>query len=383
MNSRYFEKLELDKVLSRCAEYAVLGRAKELILKSEPSSDPDEVRERLARTEEAEWLLFNAGVAGVEYFDDVEELLSRAGKGSILNCAELRQLNALNRSARLASNSVCSLAGDNIVLLKADCSRLYFDRALEDEIDFAVVSDCELNDKASLKLFDIRNSIKVLNARIRAKLTEYITGPTAAYLQDASVTMRNDRFVIPVKAEFKNKVRGFVHDRSQTGATFFIEPEYVLEMNNELIALAIDEREEVERILKGFSARFGAISAQLSADAELLASLDSCYARAQYAYSSRAVKPLVNKRGYIDIVKGRHPLIDRSKIVPVSIELGKDYDFLLLSGANTGGKTVTLKMVGLFCLMAACGLFIPAEEGSKTSVFDNVFCDLGDSQSIE
>ena len=228
MNSRYFEKLELDKVLSRCAEYAVLGRAKELILKSEPSSDLDEVRDRLARTEEAEWLLFNAGVAGVEYFDDVEELLSRAGKGSILNCAELRQLNALNRSARLASNSVCSLAGDNIVLLKADCSRLYFDRALEDEIDFAVVSDGELNDKASLKLFDIRNSIKALNARIRAKLTEYITGPTSAYLQDASVTMRNDRFVIPVKAEFKNKVRGFVHDRSQTGATFFIEPEYVL-----------------------------------------------------------------------------------------------------------------------------------------------------------
>ena len=383
MNSRYFEKLELDKVLSRCAEYAVLGRAKELILKSEPSSDLDEVRDRLARTEEAEWLLFNAGVAGVEYFDDVEELLSRAGKGSILNCAELRQLNALNRSARLASNSVCSLAGDNIVLLKADCSRLYFDRALEDEIDFAVVSDSELNDKASLKLFDIRNSIKALNARIRAKLTEYITGPTSAYLQDASVTMRNDRFVIPVKAEFKNKVRGFVHDRSQTGATFFIEPEYVLEMNNELIALAIDEKEEVERILKSFSARFGAISAQLSADAELLASLDSCYARAQYAYTLRAVKPLVNKRGYIDIVKGRHPLIDRSKIVPVSIELGKDYDFLLLSGANTGGKTVTLKMVGLFCLMAACGLFIPAAEGSKTSVFDNVFCDLGDSQSIE
>lgn len=383
MNTRFFEKLELNKVLAQCANFAVLSSAKQLIAEEAPSSDLKEVRERLARTQEADILLFRFGASGVEYFDDVTDLLSRAEKGSTLSCAELMQVNALNRSARIAQTSVFSFAGEEITFIKADCARLYYDARLEDDINFAILSDGEINDHASEKLFDIRTKIKSLNARIRSKLTEYITGPTAAYLQDATVTMRNDRFVIPVKAEYKNRVRGFVHDRSQTGATFFIEPEYVLEMNNELIALTIDEREEVERILKSFSKRFGAIADRLRADEELLAALDCCYAKAQYAYSLKAINPQVNRRGYIDIVKGRHPLIDKERIVPVSVELGKDYNFLLLSGANTGGKTVTLKMVGLFCLMAACGLFIPAAEGSCVGVFDNVFCDLGDSQSIE
>lgn len=383
MNTRFFEKLELNKVLAQCANFAVLSSAKQMIAEEVPSSDLKEVRERLARTQEADILLFRFGASGVEYFDDVTDLLSRAEKGSTLSCAELMQVNALNRSARIAQTSVFSFADEEIIFIKADCARLYYDARLEDDINFAILSDGEINDHASEKLFDIRTKIKSLNARIRSKLTEYITGPTAAYLQDATVTMRNDRFVIPVKAEYKNRVRGFVHDRSQTGATFFIEPEYVLEMNNELIALTIDEREEVERILKSFSKRFGAIADRLRADEELLAALDCCYAKAQYAYSLKAINPQVNRRGYIDIVKGRHPLIDKERIVPVSVELGKDYNFLLLSGANTGGKTVTLKMVGLFCLMAACGLFIPAAEGSCVGVFDNVFCDLGDSQSIE
>lgn len=383
MDATFYQKLELNKVLAQCAGFAVLGGAKRLITDCLPSADPVEVRERLARTEEAERLLFGAGVAGIEYFEDVDDLLSRAQKGSVLSCGELMQVNALNRAARIAYTSVSSVADENVKLLKADCARIYFDRTLEDDVVFCILSDSEVNDHASEKLFDIRTRIKSLNARIRSKLSEYVTGPTAAYLQDASVTMRNDRFVIPVKAEYKNKVRGFVHDRSQTGATFFIEPEYVLEMNNELIALTIDEREEVERILKSLSSRFGALAEKLRTDACVLEELDSFYARAQYAYSVKAVKPAINTRGFIDIVKGRHPLIDKEKIVPVSVQLGKDFNFLLLSGANTGGKTVTLKMIGLFCLMAECGLFIPAASGSSVGIFDNVFCDLGDSQSIE
>ena len=383
MNENFYEKLELNKVLARCAEYCTLESGKSLVRSCAPSSDLAEVRERLVRTAEADELLFRCGVSGVEYFEDVSDLLTRAAKGSTLSCGEIMQVNALNRAARVAFTSVNSAPSEGVTLLKADCSRLYFDRALEDDINFAIISDSELNDHASEKLFDIRSRIKSLNARIRSKLSEYITGTTSAFLQDATVTMRNDRFVIPVKAEYKNRVRGFVHDRSQTGATFFIEPEYVLEMNNELIALTIDEKEEVERILKGFSRRFGNLAEKLKGDAELLAGLDACYARAQYAYSLKAVKPDVNRRGYINIIKGRHPLIDKDRIVPVSLELGAKYNFLLLSGANTGGKTVTLKMTGLFCLMAACGLFIPAAEGSCVGVFDNVFCDLGDSQSIE
>ena len=283
MNEKFYEKLELNKVLSQCAGYAVLGSAKKLIEESLPSGELSEVRERLDRTQEAEKLLFTAGVSGVEYFDDVSDLLSRAEKGSTLSCGELMQLNALNRAARIAFTSVNGVADEDIKLLKADCARLYYDSRLEVDVNFAILSDSEINDHASEKLADIRSRIKSLNARIRSKLSEYITGPTAAYLQDASVTMRNDRFVIPVKAEFKNRVRGFVHDRSQTGATFFIEPEYVLEMNNELIALTIDEKEEVERILKNFSARFGSLAGKLRTDSEVLASLDACYARAQYA----------------------------------------------------------------------------------------------------
>jgi DNA mismatch repair protein MutS2 len=186
-----------------------------------------------------------------------------------------------------------------------------------------------------------------------------------------------------VKAEYKSRVRGFVHDRSQSGATFFIEPEYVLELNNELMALIIDEREEIERILKELSARVGNLADQLLVDMDILAEMESYLVRAEYAYGKKAVMPEVNNRGYINIFKGRHPLIDKDKVVPVSLELGKDYDFLLISGANTGGKTVTLKMSGLFCLMAACGLFIPAAEGSQVAIFDDVFCDIGDSQSIE
>ncbi len=383
MTAESFEKLELNKVLAKCAEFAVLDGAKRAIVGCVPSTDLNEVRVCLKRTEEAKKLLYSHGIPRTEHFEDVSELLLRASKGSALSCGELIAANALNRSARIAYTAISAVTDADIELLRADAAGLYFDRALEDEITSAIISDTELSDHASAKLFEIRSKIKSLNARIREKLNEYVTGPTAAYLQDSTVTMRNDRFVIPVKAEFRGRVRGFVHDRSQTGATFFIEPEYVLELNNELIALAIDEREETERILKAFSSRFGALCDRMITDISLLDGIDSYCARAEYAYSIKAVNPVVNGRGYINIVNGRHPLIDRQKIVPVSLELGKNYNFVLLSGANTGGKTVTLKMTGLFCLMAACGLFIPAAEGSAVAVFEKVFCDVGDSQSIE
>ncbi|MCD8309402.1 MAG: endonuclease MutS2, partial [Clostridia bacterium] len=383
MDYKSCEKLELNKVLAVCAEYAVLGGTKEVLLALKPSGDLAEVRERLARTAEAENLLYNYGVSGVEFFDDVKDLLVRAKKGSVLSCAELMQVNALNRSARIAFSSVSAVKAEEIPLTSEKLNKIYYDRALEDDISTKIISDTEVSDFASTRLYEIRTKIKSLNARIRSKLGEYLTGDTAKYLQDNSVTIRNDRFVIPVRAEYKSKVRGLVHDRSQSGATFFIEPEYVLELNNELIALTIDEKEEVERILRSLSSRVEADSERLIADAEILYDIDGFYARAHYAYATKSTQPQVNGSGYINIVKGRHPLIDKNKIVPVSIELGGSYNFLLLSGANTGGKTVTLKMTGLFCLMAACGLFIPCASGSSVAVFKQVFCDLGDSQSIE
>jgi DNA mismatch repair protein MutS2 len=382
MDTKHFERLELDKILIGVSEFAALDEGKSKICQTDPSTDLDEVRNRLTETEECSALLYRYGVGKIEYFGDVADILTRASKGSTLSCGELLDVNALLRSARVAYDGISRVNGDDIVIMKDRANRLHFDRTLEDDITTKILSPDSVSDFASDKLFTIRKGIKSLNERIRSKLSEYLS-KSAKYLQDGIVTIRNDRYVIPVKAEYKREVKGFIHDRSQSGATFFIEPEYVLELNNELISLTIDEREEVEAILKSLSKRVGALAEKLKSDIEDLAEMDAGFARAEYCYVHKCVKPKVNSRGYINIIKGRHPLIDAKSIVPVSVELGHDYDFLLLSGANTGGKTVTLKMCGLFCLMASCGLFIPAEEGSSVGVFENVFCDIGDSQSIE
>ena len=373
MDIKSIERLELNKVLDCCAEYACLEGTKKILGELLPVTDLSAAREALSRTGECLKLLFRYGLSGIQYFSDVEELLVRASKRSVLSCAELRQVNELLRSARMAYTSINSVDDDEIVKIKGDSANIYFDKNLEDDITEKIISDDEVWDHASVALYSIRSRIKSLNERIRSKLSEYVTGETAKYLQDGIVTMRGDRYVIPVKAEYRSRVKGLVHDRSQTGATFFVEPEYVLELNNELVALQIDEREEVERILKELSAAVGNMSERLKTDIRVLSELESYYARAQYCYANKCVRPQVNKRGYINIIKGRHPLIDREKVVPVSVELGGSYNFLLISGANTGGKTVTLKMCGLFCLMAACGMYIPAADGSSVCIFDDIF----------
>lgn len=381
MDIRSCEKLEINKILSAAANHAVLERGRAIVKTLSPLSELSEVRRRLTVTQECDKLLFTYGIGKVAEFGDVEELLMRSEKGSTLSCSELLEVAALLRSARCAFESIAPV--ESVENVKKLTQNLYFNRGLEEDITQKIVSVDALSDSASDKLYSIRQKIRSLNEKIRSTLSEYITGRNAEYLQDAIVTMRNDRYVIPVKAEHKGRVRGFVHDRSKTGATFFIEPEYVLELNNELIALTIDEKEEVEAILKALSSRVGAMAVQLIKDAQILAELDAHFALAEYSYSLKAICPEVNGRGHINIIKGRHPLIEKESVVPVSVELGSDYNFLLLSGANTGGKTVTLKMIGLFCLMAACGLFIPAAAGSEVSVFESIYCDVGDSQSIE
>lgn len=383
MDEKSLQRLELNKILSACAEFACLEGAKNKLLSFTPTSNLEEVRELLARTAECDKLLYRYGVGKIEYFPDVSDLLKRASKRSTLSCGELLQVNMLLRSARIAYSSISAIEDVEIVKMRSDISRVYYDKMLEEDIETKILSSEEVSDYASDALWSIRSRIKSLNERIRSKLSEYVSGKDAQFLQEGIVTMRNDRYVIPVKAEHKSHVKGFIHDRSQSGATFFIEPEYVLELNNELIALQIDEKEEVERILKSLSLRVGEMAEKLTDAIEILAEVESFYARAEYSYVHKCTLPQVNKRGYINIIKGRHPLIDKDKVVPVSIELGKDYNFLLISGANTGGKTVTLKMCGLFCLMAECGIFVPSAAGSSICAFDDVFCDVGDSQSIE
>lgn len=377
------EKLELNKILGAVSEYAVTEGGKSVVKGLIPSVDLAEAEYRLAVTQECDKLLYVYGLGKIETFSDITDELSRAKKGSTLSCAELLSCAALLRSARIIYKSVEKADENEIKLVRNLTKNLFFDKNTEEDITEKIISQDSVSDFASDRLYSIRTRIKNLNARIREKLSEYAAGKDSEFLQDGIVTMRNDRYVIPVKAEHKNHVRGFVHDRSKTGATFFIEPEYILELNNELITLTVDEKEEVDAILKALSKRIGDVAEELKADIAVLYGLDAAFACAEYGYAHKCTRPKINKRGYVNIIKGRHPLLDKQKTVPVSVELGGNYNFLLLSGANTGGKTVTLKMTGLFCLMAACGLFIPACEGSSVGIFSKVFCDIGDSQSIE
>jgi DNA mismatch repair protein MutS2 len=382
MNQRAIEKTELNKILSLAAEYAVLEGGKQCLQVLEPVSDPKEAKRRLNTTEECLTLLFQHGISKIESFPAFSDELGRAKKGSALTCGELLKAENLLRSARIAYTSIKGVTDDTIVEVRLLSDRLYFDANLEEDIRTKILNDTEVSDYASDKLYSVRREIRLLNERIRSRLSEYLVGSEGKYLQDGIITMRDNRYVLPVRAEYKRNIKGFIHDRSASGATFFIEPEEILEMNNELRSLQIDEKEEVERILGELSRRVGFMSDELAVDIEVLEEIDSYYARAEYAYKLSCVKPEINGLGIIDIDRGRHPLIDRKKVVPVSLSLGKDYRFLLISGPNTGGKTVTLKMVGLFCLMAMCGLFIPAKRATL-STFEEIFCDVGDAQSIE
>ena len=382
MNQRAIEKTELNKILALAAEYAVTEGGKRKLSRLHPSSDVKETKGRLCRTEESVKLLFHHGIAKVEYFPPFSDEIERAKKGSALTCGELLKAENLLRSTRIAHKSITNVNDEEIKDMKSLADRLYFDENLEEDIRTKILSDTEVSDYASDKLYSVRREIRLLNERIRARLADYLTGTEGKYLQDGIITMRDNRYVLPVRVEYKRNIKGFIHDRSASGATFFIEPEEVLEMNNELRSLAIDEKEEVERILGELSRRVGFMSNELATDIEVLEEIDLAYARAEFSYKLSCVKPEINGEGIIAIDRGRHPLIDRKKVVPVSLSLGKDYRFLLISGPNTGGKTVTLKMVGLFSLMAMCGLFIPAKR-AVLSTFDEIYCDVGDAQSIE
>ena len=382
MNQRAIEKTELNKILALAAEYAVLEGSKERLKILPPVSDLKEAQKRLQMTEEGIALLFTHGIAKVEYFTPFTDEIERAKKGSALTCGELLRAENLLRSTRIAYHGITGVNEENLEGMKALAARLYFDANLEEDIRTKILNDTEVSDYASDKLYTVRREIRLLNERIRSRLSEYLTGSEGKYLQDGIITMRDNRYVLPVRAEYKRSIKGFIHDRSASGATFFIEPEEILEMNNELRSLTIDEKEEIERILGELSRRVGFMGDELLTDIDVLEEIDCVYARAEYAYKLSCVRPELNANGVISIDRGRHPLIDRKKVVPVSVALGDNYRFLLISGPNTGGKTVTLKMVGLFCMMAMCGLFVPAKR-AILSTFEEIYCDVGDSQSIE
>ena len=304
MNKHAIEKTELNKILSLAADYAVLDGAKMLLKEFQPLTELSQVKKSLQKTEECRTLLFTHGVGKIEYFPPFSDELERAKKGSALSCGELLTVCNLLRATRIAHNAIVGVNDEEIRLMKDLANNLYFDDSLEDDISTKILNDTEVSDYASDKLYALRKEIRLLNEKIRVRLSEYLTGSEGKYLQDGIITMRDNRYVLPVRAEYKRNIKGFIHDRSQSGATFFIEPEEVLEMNNELRSLAIDEKEEVERILGELSRRVGFISAELCVDISVLEEIDSYFARAEFSYKRSAVKPEVNEKGVVEIERG-------------------------------------------------------------------------------
>ena len=374
--------LEFDKIQRLCAEHAVLERGKRAICEEKTASDMETANFLLKKTQEAYKLLFDYGVAGVDYFDELNDELTRAKRNSTLSMGELLRVARMLRSSRVVYNAMTAINDEEITALRALAESLYCDKYLEDEIFGKILSDDRMSDNASETLAFIRRKIKRLNEQVKERLAYYVRSQ-GKYLQDAIVTMRGDRYVIPVKAEFRGQVKGFIHDQSASGSTLFVEPTEVLELNNDLRTASLEEQAEIERILADLTTKTGLIASRLENNGEILCELDCAFAKATYAYRTKAVRPKINDNGYINIPKGRHPLIDSQKVVPVSLSLGSGYNYLLITGPNTGGKTVTLKLTGLFSVMAATGYFIQAADGANVSVFEKIFVDVGDEQSIE
>ena len=375
--------LELPAVLEVLAQKAVSEAARERCRKLYPSSDLDEVRRLLDETDAARTRLGLYGSPAFSGVKDVSAALTRADHGGMLNTRELLDIAGLLTASRRVSEYDRDRQGEATVL-DHYFSALHTNKYLEDRIRSAILDEETIADTASTELADIRRKMRVAATKGRQILQRIISSPSyAKVLQEALITQRDGRFVVPVKAECKGSLPGLVHDISSSGATLFVEPMGVVQANNELKELQAREEREIERILRQLSADSGDQMENILYDYDILVHLDVIFARAQLSYQMSAARPEVRRRGGIVLRRARHPLLDPAKAVPISVELGQQFDTLVITGPNTGGKTVTLKTLGLLCLMAQCGLHIPADDGSIVRVFDRVLADVGDEQSIE
>ena len=383
MTERSLRVLEFTKIRDRLCELAVSDMGRELAGALAPSANLSEIRYAQEETEEAHVLLSYLGEQPIVPFPDIRQALKLAQIGGMLSPRSLLDVAACMRAARAARDAIVT-DRENTPNLRAAASRLSTFRALEQEITNAILSEEEISDHASPELFSIRRHIRQCNERVREKLNAMIhSSAYQKFLQEPIITMRGDRYVLPVKQEYRQSVPGLVHDQSATGATVFVEPMAVLEIGNDLKQWQAKEKAEIERILQSLSARIAPEAEALQNNLDVLARLDFAFAKAALSRQMYGSAPRINEEGYVRIVRGRHPLIDPEKVVPSDIWLGRGFTTLVITGPNTGGKTVTLKTVGLFCLMAQAGLHVPAEIGTEVAVFDDVFADIGDEQSIE
>lgn len=381
MHEKSLSTLEYAKILEKVAREAAFSASKELVLDLTPASTIDEVRKRLAYTTEASLLIDQYTDVGVRGARDIRALLARAARDGVLSPSDLVEVLQTTRSALYAAHLLERLDQDRFPLLYELGSHIPRRPHIARRIEETVSEEGEVLDTASPTLRKLRFDIRAANQRLQDRLRTLVHEFGGA-LQEQLVTMRNDRYVVPVKAESRGQVRGIVHDQSSSGATVFIEPMVVVELNNKLRQLQIEERQEVERILRVLSSEIGKEAEALKSAVELLAEFDLHLAKARYGRLIRASEPRLNDEGRVDLRNARHPLLT-GHVVPINFHLGRDFFMVVVTGPNTGGKTVALKTVGLLTLMAQSGLHIPVDEGSEVAVFENVFADIGDEQSIE
>lgn len=382
MNNKALKTLEYNKITDRLASHASSEPGIKLCWELQPMMDMDEINSALKQTSDAVSRIFRHGSISFAGLKDIRPLTKALEVGSALGMSELLDICSLLKVAAGArrygvseDEAADSLSGlFNVIYDIADVRR---------EIERCILSEDEIADDASAELKNIRRQMRICTERIRTELNSMLNGSDRTYLQEAVITTRGGRYCIPVKAEYKSQVPGMVHDQSKAGSTFFIEPMSVVRLNNEIREYEVKESEEIAKILASLSAMAGNYTAELDADYDILSQLDFIFAKAKLSFEYKGSEPIMNTRGYINIRKGRHPLIDSRKVVPIDVSIGDEYSELIITGPNTGGKTVTLKTIGLFSLLGQSGLHIPAADNSELTVFNDIFADIGDEQSIE
>ncbi len=385
MNERVFRILEFDKIIKRLSGLAASSLGKELIEGLLPEQEFSKVKDLLKETSDGVSCIARRGSPPMGGIHDIRGSLRRSELGGVLNPGELLAIADTLRAARSLKSYVDDRITNeegNVVSELISC--LEANRRVEDKIKLAIISEEEIADSASVNLSNIRRQIKEAQNSIKDKLNDFIkSSKYQKFMQESIVTMRGDRYVIPVKQEYRNEVQGLIHDSSASGATIFIEPMAIVEANNRIKQLKIKEQLEIERILYELTADVSGIIDSLKSNISILARLDFIFAKAKLSMDYNCVCPVLNAGRRIVIKKGRHPLLDPVKVVPIDFWIGDEFDTLVITGPNTGGKTVTLKTVGLFTLMTQAGLHVPANEGTQMSIFNEVFADIGDEQSIE
>lgn len=384
MNQKTLQKLEFVKIIEMLSEHASSFAGKRACLQLKPMTDLHQIELAQEQTAAAFTRIVKKGRLSFSGADPVSDSLKRLEIGSALSASELLRIcKLLKATGRAKAYGRHDTAEEQI-----DCLDIYFEQltpltAVANEIDRCIISEEEISDDASPNLKRIRRNINGMNDKIHSTLIGLVNGAMRNYLQDAIITMRGDRYCLPVKAEYRSQVSGMIHDQSSTGSTLFIEPMAIVKLNNDLTELYLQEQKEIEVILSNLSEEVAGYVEEIRLNYKVLTTLDMIFAKGHLALDMNASKPVFNEEGRIHIRQGRHPLLDKKKVVPTTIMLGDEFDLLIVTGPNTGGKTVSLKTVGLFTLMGQAGLHIPALDRSELAVFHNVFADIGDEQSIE